>query len=65
MHAQEIEFVVRSRGGVVTEVGKSTVFRPKAYYSGEPMKWHMDKLKTDTRKSTGEDEGDVNGTDIG
>lgn len=45
MKAQTIEFAVRSRGGVVEEVGKSTVFQPKAHYSGEPVKWHQDKPK--------------------
>jgi len=55
MKAQTIEFVVRSRGGVVAEVGKSAVFQPKAHYSGEPMEWYRDKPKKGTRKSTRED----------
>ena len=55
MHTQEIEFMVRSRGGVVEGVGKSAVFQPKAHYSGKPMEWYRDKPKRGTRKSTRED----------
>ena len=47
--------MVRSRGGVVEEVGKSAVFQPKAHYSGKPMEWYRDKPKRGTRKSTRED----------
>lgn len=49
MKAQTIEFVVRSRGGVVAEVGKSAVFQPKARYSGEPVKWYQEKPKQECR----------------
>lgn len=49
MHVQEIEFIVKSKGGVVTKVGKSTISQPKAHYNGKSMKWHEDKPKKDTQ----------------
>lgn len=55
MNKQEIEFYVRSKNGVATEIGKSCINQPKIKYNGKKMPWFDDskllkKKKTDNNK---------------
>lgn len=45
MYKQTIEFVVRSKNGVVTEITKSTIYQPKPNFKGNSIKWYEDKPK--------------------
>lgn len=45
MQKQIIEFVVKSKNAVVTEITKSTIYQPKTNFKGGSIKWHEDKPK--------------------
>ena len=48
MQTQTIEFGVRSKNEVVTEVTKSTIYQPKTNFKGGSIKWYEDKPKKKT-----------------
>ena len=48
MQTQTIEFGVRSKNGVITEVTKSTIYQPKTNFKGGSIKWYEDKPKKKT-----------------
>ena len=39
------DFVVKTKNGIVTNVGRSSVYMPKTNFSGSPIKWYEDKPK--------------------
>ena len=45
MHKTKADFAVRTRNGIVTRVGRSTVSVPKTNFGGGHIKWYEDKLK--------------------
>lgn len=45
MQKQTIEFVVKSKNAVVTEITKSTIYQPKTNFKGGFIKWYEDKPK--------------------
>lgn len=52
MHTQTIEFAVQKEGGIVTKIGKSTVYQPKtgSKDSGGSMECRQDVPTKDTRE---------------
>lgn len=51
MHVQEIEFAVQKENGIVTKIGKSAVYQPKAGFKGSQcsMKCHQNVSAVDTQ----------------
>lgn len=39
------DFVVKTKNGIVTNVGRSSVYMPKTNFSGSAIPWHEDKPK--------------------
>lgn len=52
MQKQIINFSVREKNGIVTQVENSFVYQPKVNFKGgaDSVKWYQDTRKTDTRK---------------
>lgn len=49
MEKQTVEFIVRSKNGVVTEIGKSVIVQPKTDFKpGSGIKWYEDKPRKNT-----------------
>lgn len=64
MQAQEIKFAVQEENGIVTKIGRSTVFQPKAgSIGGKGVGWYKDRNKAG--KAMGrEGRGNKNGSDF-
>ena len=45
MNRVQADFAVRTNNGIVTKVGKSSVYMPKTNFSGGHIKWYQDKPK--------------------
>ena len=46
MKAQTIQYAVKTKNGVIEQVGKSILYHPKINYKeGQQTKWYQDKLK--------------------
>lgn len=39
------DFVVKTKKGIVTNVGKSSVYMPKTKFAGNTIAWYEDKQK--------------------
>ena len=52
MQTQKINFSVKEKNGIVTQIGKSWVYQPKVNFKGgaDSVKWYQDTRKTDTQK---------------
>lgn len=49
MKKQTVEFMVRSKNGIVTGIGKSVIVQPKTDYKpGKGIKWYEDKPRENT-----------------
>lgn len=42
MKKQSIQFATEIKKGVVTKIGRSTVFQPKTNFKGSSLKWFDD-----------------------
>lgn len=44
MKKETIRFVVESKNGVVTNIGKSTIYQPPVNFKGGSVKWFDDSM---------------------
>ncbi len=51
MQKQTIEFVIRNKNTVVTEITKSTIYQPKTNFKGGFIKWYEDKSKKEVNRT--------------
>lgn len=45
MQRTKADFAVKTKNGIVTNVGRSSVYMPKTNFGGGSIKWHEDNLK--------------------
>ena len=45
MQTQTVEFAVVRKNGVVTQIGRSCIDKPKTNFRGGSVKWYEDKPK--------------------
>ena len=45
MQKVKADFAVRTKNGIVTDVGKSSVYMPKTNFGGGTISWYEDKPK--------------------
>ncbi len=45
MQKQTVEFVITRKNGVITGIGRTSIYQPKTNFKGGSVKWHEEKLK--------------------
>lgn len=45
MQRTKADFAVKTKNGIVTNVGRSSVYMPKTNFGGGSIKWHEDEPK--------------------
>lgn len=45
MQRTKADFAVKAKNGIVTNVGRSSVYMPKTNFGGGSIKWHEDEPK--------------------
>ncbi len=45
MQKQTVEFAITRKSGIITGIGRTSIYQPKTNFKGDFVKWHEEKPK--------------------